>query len=171
MTCPARWVRRRSWKRSRSRSAISGTGSVLARAAASSMASGRPSRWRHSSTSSPSPSAAAVKIGCTAARPLDEQLRRLVVAERPDDDLALALDAERLAAGRDDAQSRAAGQQHQRARRRRRREVLAVVEHDDCVAVRQALDRRVAPGDGGGTAVGRRLLRGADPRRPPPRPR
>ena len=103
------------------------------------MASGRPSRWRHSSTSSPSPSTGG-EHRLHGPRPLDEQLRRLVVAERTDDDLALALDAERLAAGRDDAQARAAGEQHERARRRRRRDVLAVVEHDHRVAVAEALD-------------------------------
>ena len=50
-----RAVRRSSRNRSSSRLAISATGSVLVRAAASSMASGRPSRWRTSSGDRPGP--------------------------------------------------------------------------------------------------------------------
>ena len=61
-----RVLRRSSRNRSSSRLAISATGSVLVRAAASSMASGRPSRWRTRTATAGSSSPLVAISGCTA---------------------------------------------------------------------------------------------------------
>ena len=87
-----------------SRSSSIGSDSAFTRAAASSIASGRQSRRRQISATSP----LAATSARTAAARCDEQLHRLPLAQRVDGDLPLAADVQRLTARHEHRQPRAA---------------------------------------------------------------
>ena len=140
---------------------ISGTGSVLLRAAASSMASGSPSRCRHNSTTS---ARAAANPGLRGSCPLDEQRRGVVSGERSQRDLVLPVEPERLSAGRHDPQPGASGKQTGSDRGRGIEHVLAIVEDDDDPAVPETLDRPIGCGRWSIALAGRGPVRGADGR-------
>ena len=110
------------------------------RAAASSMAKGRPSRCLHSSMSSSCGFGAGREERLHGSRPLDEQFRRLLEVERSERDLVLAWDADAHPAGGDETQAGTGGQQCHGARRGRRGDVLAAVQDDDDVPSSEAVD-------------------------------
>ena len=83
-----------SGSRCSSRSSSTGSESAFTRAAASSIASGRQSRRRQISATSPF----AAKSELTASGPLHEELDRLPLPQRIDGDLPLAVEVQRLAA-------------------------------------------------------------------------
>ena len=130
-----------SRKRSSRRAAICSTGIVRSRAAASSIASGRPSSRRQISATAGCRSEA----GRDRAGAIEEQLDRGIVAERRDRDEVLARDRQRLAAGRDDPQARAGAEQRVGQRRGGADQVLAVVEAEDRLAVEQHVDQPLEP--------------------------
>ena len=142
-----------SRKRSFSRRAISASGSVLSLAAASSIASGSPSRRRTMSMTRATVSSLTSKPGLTAAaRSANSRTAGKPtascgghagqgLAERRDRQQRLAGDAERLAAGGDDPQPRAVAEQLVGQVRAGVDEVLAVVEHEQGVGVGQAVEQ------------------------------
>ena len=104
-------------------------GSVLARAAASSIASGRQSSRRQiSSTSATSPD-----VGLHRCGTLDEELDRVLLRQRCDRVLVLAAQVERRAAGRQHAQAGRSGEQLG-DERCRLEEVLEVVQDEEQLA-------------------------------------
>ena len=128
------------------------TSSSVVRAAASSMASGSPSRWRQISATALGVVVGQLEASVVAAGALDEQragrgLRdgaRVGLCwefERGDGVALLGLQSQRLAAGRDHGQRRSGGQQLA-DQRGRRQQVLEVVEHQQPVLrAEETLDR------------------------------
>ena len=110
---------------------ISSIDNVLVRAAASSIASGRPSSDRHSSSTASS-DALVVRFGALRTGSPGEQRDRVGEGERRELEHGLTVDVERDLAGAQDPQSRSGVEQANRERRGRVDDVLAVVEDHHC---------------------------------------
>ena len=146
---------------------ISSIDSVFVRAAASSIASGRPSSERHSS----SHRVAGLVATSRARGATGEQLDGVGERERRELEHGLAVDVERHLAGAQDPQPGGGVEEADRERRGRVDDVLAVVEdHHGGAALEPLEQRRLAAGDVQRgdqrveDVVGRR--RGFEPRQP-----